>query len=226
MSDDGLSARLSATLLHNPSLNAVRWLFRPLLGLLAQGRPVGVEDLASATGRSVEEVRAGLAEHRDAELDDDGRIVGNGITLRTTPHRFVVDGVQLYTWCALDTLIFPALLGRPAEVESPSHLSGKPIRVAVDPGGVTKVDPPSAVVSLVTPDASGSIRGSFCNQVHFFADAAEATSWLGQHPGASVVPVTEAFRLGLPLVDAMTEADRAPVVDGADGDREGTARAR
>lgn len=36
-----------------------------------------------------------------------GRIVGHELTLRETPHRFAVDGRQLFTWRALDTLIFP-----------------------------------------------------------------------------------------------------------------------
>lgn len=205
--NDDLSGSLNATLLRNDTLNAARWLFRPLLERLAEGEPVTVEDLAAATNRSIDEVRAALAAQTDTEFDDDGRIVGNGITLRPTPHRFVVNGKQLYTWCALDTLIFPALLGRRAEIESPSHASGTRVRLTVDPDGVTSVQPPTAVVSLVTPETSGSIRGAFCNEVHFFATADEATGWLEQHPGASVVPVADAYRLGRPLIDAMAEAD-------------------
>lgn len=205
--DDDLSGRLNATLLRNDTLNAARWLFRPLLDLLANGKPVSVEDLAAATDRSTDDVRAALAAQADTEFDEQGRIVGNGITLRPTPHRFVVDGIQLYTWCALDTLIFPALLGRRAEIESPSHANGTPVRLTVDPDGVTSVDPATAVVSLVTPDTTGSIRGAFCNEVHFFATADEAAGWLEQHPGASVVPVADAYQLGRPLIDAMAAAD-------------------
>jgi len=204
---DDLSGRLNNTLLQNGSLDEARWLFRPLLQLLANGEPVTVEELAASTGRSIDDVRTALAAQSDTELDEQGRIVGYGLTLRPTPHRFVVDGKQLYTWCALDTLIFPAVLGRCAQVESPSHASGEPVRLAVDPDGVTSVEPATAVVSLVTPDATGSIRGAFCNQVHFFATADEATSWLEQHPAASVVPVADAYRLGRPLADAMVDAD-------------------
>ncbi len=206
-SDQDLSGRLNATMLRNDTLNAARWLFRPLLELLANGKPVTLEDLAAATDRSIDDVRAAVAAQSDTELDDHGRIVGNGITLRPTPHRFVVDGTQLYTWCALDTLIFPALLGRRAEIESPSHGSGQPVRLTVDPDGVTEVDPPTAVVSIVTPETGSSIRSAFCNEVHFFATADEAAGWLEQHPGASVVPVADAYQLGRPLIDAMTEAD-------------------
>jgi alkylmercury lyase len=65
-----------------------------------------------------------LADLPDLETDEQGRIVGSGLTLRPTPHRFALDGRQLYTWCALDTLIFPVVLGQGATVESPCHGAG------------------------------------------------------------------------------------------------------
>ena len=93
------------------------WLWVPALRLLAQGDPVDVQDLAGAVGRPVEEVRAAMETVPDVEYDGEGRIIGWGLTQRATPHRFEVDGKQLYTWCAMDTLIFPTLLGAPARVE-------------------------------------------------------------------------------------------------------------
>lgn len=96
------------------------WLWQPLLRQLARGEPLTIADLAAATGRAGDEVAQAVGRLRDTEYDDAGRIVGYGITLRPTPHRFTVDGHQLYTWCALDTLIFPATLGQSAQVESPA----------------------------------------------------------------------------------------------------------
>lgn len=64
----------------------------PLLKLLANGEPVAVDELAAATGRTVEEIRKGLAAVPDTEYDADGRIVGQGLTLRATSHRFSVEG--------------------------------------------------------------------------------------------------------------------------------------
>ena len=142
------------------------WLWMPLLKLLALGDPVDVSDLAAATGRAGEEVRTALKAMGDTEYDGSGRIIGQGLTQRPTQHRFEVNGEQLYTWCALDTLVFPALLGRPARVESVSPASGERIVVAVnvDPAtGVTRVEPASAVVSLVNPEQITSIRSAFCN---------------------------------------------------------------
>jgi len=167
---------------------------------------VTLADIAAACDRPVAEVQAALTQMPDTEFDDAGRVVGWGITQRPTPHQFEVDGRHLFTWCALDTLMFPALLGKSAAVSSPCHVTGEPVhvQVGVDPGRVGSVNPAGAVVSIVTPGETGSIRGAFCNQVHFFASADAAGPWLAEHPEASVLPVAEAFELGRPLIAQMT----------------------
>ena len=154
----------------------------PLLRLLAAGEPVTVEALAAAVGLPVDEVTRRLAAVPDTEYDEQGRIVGQGLTLRPTRHRFTVAGQELYTWCALDTLIFPTILDRPASIESESPVSGHPI-----------------VVSLVNPDDLTSIRSSFCNQVHYFTCAQDAAPWLAEHPEGQIVSVAEAHQLGAAL---------------------------
>ena len=81
------------------------------------------------------------------------------------------------------------------------------MHLTVEPDKVTSIDPATAVVSIVTPDACSSIRTAFCNQVHFFASPADAQPWLDQHPGASVVSVAEAFALGGPLTQTLLTTD-------------------
>ncbi|TVS86195.1 organomercurial lyase MerB [Mycobacterium helveticum] len=174
----------------------------PLLRLLASGDPVDVTTLAAAAGRTIEQARAQLAKLPDTEYDDDGRIVGHGLTLRPTPHRFTLDGAQLYTWCALDTLIFPLILDREAHVESVSPASRQPIRLTADPRGVRDVEPAAAVVSLVNPDDMTEIRSAFCNQVHFFTSDDDAQSWQETNPGGQVMPVADTFDLAAQLTTA------------------------
>jgi alkylmercury lyase len=202
MADDlqRLSERLGRSL--DSAGGASQWWFAPLLRLLARGEPVTVADLAAAAGRPEADVQQALAARPDTEFDEQGRIVGYGLTLRPTPHRFEVDGRTLYTWCALDTLIFPALLGRTARITSPCHATGTPVRVTAGPGGVAGVDPALAVVSVVTPQHAAAVREAFCNQVHFFASRQAAGPWLAAHPGGSVVTVADAYRLGRPLAGA------------------------
>lgn len=200
---NALTQALSDTLRRTDA--AVNWLQPVLLRLVALGEPVTVADIAAACGRPIEEVQAALTQMPDTELDDAGRVVGWGVTQRPTPHRFSVDGRQLFTWCALDTLMFPALLGQAATVSSPCHATGQLVQleVGVEPDRVTSVSPEGAVVSIVTPGETASIRGAFCNQVHFFASADAAGPWLADHPEASVLPVAEAFEVGRPLVALM-----------------------
>ena len=181
----------------------------PLLRLLVAGDPVTIEQLATATALTADEVRTRLAASPDTEYDDQGRIIGQGLTLRPTTHRFTVAGEELYTWCAFDTLIFPTLLDRPARVESISPASGDTIRVTVDPtAGVTSVEPATAVVSLVSPEAMHSIRSSFCNQVHYFASREDAAGWLTEHPMAQILTVADAFEVGSTLITEMLERPR------------------
>ncbi|UQX12739.1 organomercurial lyase MerB [Candidatus Mycobacterium methanotrophicum] len=178
----------------------------PLLRLLASGNPVELTTLATTAGRTIEETRAHLARLPDTEYDNEGRVVGQGVTLRPTQHRFTVDGAQLHTWCALDTLIFPPILDREAHIESASPCSGQPIRLTAGPRGVRDVEPATAVVSLVNPDDITEIRSSFCNQVHFFTSVDDARSWLQTTPGGQVMPVAEAFDLAAQLAAAFLAA--------------------
>lgn len=151
-----------------------------------------------------------LAAVPDTEYDDAGRIIGQGLTLRPTDHRFTVNGQELYTWCALDTLIFPTLLDRAAQVESTSPSSGQTILVTVGPSGVTAVEPTAAVVSLVNPEDMTSIRSSFCNQVHYFTSPEDAHPWLEAHPDGELHPVADAYQLGATLTRAALEQRPPP----------------
>lgn len=196
-----LTQRLTST-----EAGAVPWLWQPLLTLLAQGDPVSLEDLAAATGRSATDVRDGLAAMPDTEYDADGRVLGHGLSLVPTAHRFDVAGRPMYTWCALDTLIFPTILDLPARVQSPCHTTGELVQLDVDGSGVTGLDPHTAVVSLVDPEDLTSVRSAFCNQVHFFASAQTAQPWIAAHPGAAVLPVADAHQIAQRLARSLIAA--------------------
>ena len=102
-----------------------------LYRLLAQGEPVAPRALADAAGLAEEQVREILAPWPGVYREED-RIIGFwGLTPRPfSKHLFKVDGRQLYTWCAWDTLFIPQILGRTAEVESPCPVTGETIRLS------------------------------------------------------------------------------------------------
>jgi alkylmercury lyase len=200
-----LSDRLVASVSQATSPRDAPGLYRALLRQLAHGEPVTMAQLAAATGQSVACVERTVAGWPDTEYDQEGRIVGWALTLRPTPHKFSVGGRQLYTWCALDTLFFPAVIGRRADIESPCAATGVPIRLVVDPAAVIALDPASAAVSIVTPEQMRSVRAAFCNPGRFFASRDAARDWQAKHPGMEILSVADAYRVSRPLSDMLLD---------------------
>lgn len=180
-------------------------LFRVLLCELAMGHPVSRETLAAALGWTASQVTTALNQVRSVEYDDHDNIVGYGLTLRETAHALEMDGRRLYTWCALDALMFPPMIGRTARVTSSCAATRAPVRMTVTPDAVRDLDPADAMMSLVAPDGSADVRSAFCCHVHFFASAATANAWAGAHAGVAVVSVHDAFRLGQSLARRLKE---------------------
>jgi len=175
----------------------------PIFRSLADGHAPSEDELAGVTGLPADEVRTLLAEFGGLERDEDGRVVGWGLTRTPTPHRVEIDGRVLYGWCAPDLLAHPALLGRSARVTSPDPLSGQPITLTVGPDGVRDIEPSTAVVSFVaTPEAAdlgAMVRHNVCSNQHLFASAASGAEWLEQHPGFTLLSIDQAFRVSLQL---------------------------
>lgn len=176
--------------------------FLPLMRLLANGEPISTEHLAMILGRPVEEVTDALRQFEDVVFDEGGRMVGAGLSLLPTPYRFEVQGHELFTWCALDTLIFPAWLGLPAQVSSVCPVTGTAIHLRVSPEGIEQLDPASSVISLLIADTLAtceSIREAFCTYSQFFASPEAASAWHAQHPDGHVLPIEEASHLAQTL---------------------------
>ena len=156
MSTDNLTADVFAKIL---PAGRDRALMRAALRLLAHGTPVTVTELAAAAGvPDLDPAQTPIG--ADVEYDEAGRIVGWGLTLNPTPHRFSVGGHQLYTWCAPDTLIFPAVIGAPACIESDCPITGTTVRLTIDPvTGVSDLEPATAMVAFVDPDRIPAFEG-------------------------------------------------------------------
>jgi alkylmercury lyase len=166
---------------------------------LAEGEPVTPSALAAEVGRDAPEVEATVEDWPGVYRAGDRRIVAfGGLAIPKMPHRFRIGGRQLHTWCAWDALFIPELIGRTAEVESQSPVSGDPVWLTVAPDRVVHVEPRSTVVSMLAPTQSfddGVVR-SFCHFVHFFPSATDADPWLAEHERTFPLSVDEAFELG------------------------------
>jgi alkylmercury lyase len=182
----------------------------PTLDLLAGGKPASLEEIAAAAGKPPEGVRAALDRFPSAEWDEQGRVVGLGLTLQLTPHRLELEGsTTLFAWCALDALLFPALLGRPTSIESPCRGTGELVHIEVTPAGIEMVEPPSAVVSIVAAQDLANFRRVGCSNTHFFSSPKAASGWLEKHPEATILPAEEAFRLGRLITEGLLDMSRS-----------------
>jgi alkylmercury lyase len=166
---------------------------REAIRLLAAGEPISVARLAAAAGLTATELERQPA-WPDVEFDEQGDIVGWGLTLNPTVHSVVVDGRQLYVWCAGDTLLVPLLIDRTARIESSCPATERPIRFVADPrAGVVDLDPGTAVIAYPATSRIGAVRDDFCTPHRFFATAEATREWVGRHGDGRVLPVEEAY---------------------------------
>jgi alkylmercury lyase len=177
-----------------------------VLGRVAEGRPVPLEEVALVASKVQMPTGDGIALiQKVSELDPQDHVVGIfGLSQKSHPHRFVVDGRTFSTWCAWDTLFLPSLLRRSARVESVCPTTKSAIRVFVTPEAVEDVEPPDAVISIVVPRPTKKGRESveeiwmtFCRFVHYFSSTDAAFDWLRkQSKDVRVLSVADAHRLG------------------------------
>lgn len=124
---------------------------------IAEHGSISPEALGAQLGLETERARElfpGLA-NLGMEIDGDGNIIGAALTSTKTPHAIRLGDRQLYAWCALDTLLIPGLVGKPADVESNCPVTGETIRLQISPDGSSKYRPSQAVLSVLVPGASG-----------------------------------------------------------------------
>lgn len=190
MADNACCTEIGQFIPRLPGYEVVPFLVR----LIASGEPVRIEEVAELAGLPASGVDEILRAQAGTDWDDDGRIVGFGLTLRPTAHRFIVSGRTLYTFCATDALIFPAILGESAAAESTCPATGQAIRISMTPDAVVSIHPDGAVVSqLLDPGGVEDVRSRVCDQGHFFASMDAAGIWANAHPDGRLLTVTETF---------------------------------
>ncbi|MGH2585222.1 MAG: organomercurial lyase [Dehalococcoidia bacterium] len=169
---------------------------------LALGRPVSKEQI----DQIVDDLGLGRDEadqflRRGTERDESDNVTGIlGLSLNRTPHQLVVDGTRLWAWCAVATLVLPALLQQTATIESSAPASGERIRLTVTPDRVEDVTPPDAAVSMVVvdpdkPDPSSVEErwAATCHHIHFFPSREEAEQWAAGRDDIAILTVEEGF---------------------------------
>lgn len=161
------------------------------------GQPLTLAPLAACLQMSQRALQTYLTQVSDTEFDEQGQIVGWGITLLPTQHQFRLQEHLLFTWCAFDTVLFPPLLQVEAQVQSICSVSGLPITFVATPKGILDLRPATSVLSLILPtQRCDCARGTFCRQSLFFQSEEVAAPWLASHPEAVLLSVGEAAQVG------------------------------
>jgi alkylmercury lyase len=149
-----------------------------LFAILREGRSATRAELAAATNKTqdeVDEVIAALRAIGMAQADDGGRIVAaDGLSLIPTPHQLVLDGVELHTWCAIDAVVIPAVIGADAlAVTACGHCSAV-VSVRFDRGRV--VDGPGSVLWFPTKSCT-NVSAEFCPDANLFCGPIHLDAW-------------------------------------------------
>src|SRR5258707_10171983 len=169
-------------------------LFDQLVQLLVRGNSVAPELLVSLLHRELDEVRSILRAHPELEYDEQGKLVGSGLTLVPTVHQLQVEQRTLFAWCAFATLTYPVALHLSAQVTSRGPVTGRSIHLTVTHEQVLDLDPAEAQVSLTVDVAAGcchNVREDVCNYWHFFSSPEAATQMQTGEPPAVILSVGE-----------------------------------
>lgn len=113
-----------------------------LYRLLADGEPVTCVQLAERLNVPLDAAAGALRRVPNVRYNAQDRIIGyGGLSVEPTAHRFEAGGRVLYTWCAWDALFLPEILDANARVESRCPVTREPVRLALSPGSLQRVEP-------------------------------------------------------------------------------------
>ncbi len=148
------------------------------------------------------------------ERDDEGHIVGLGLTHNPTAHEVTIGGARKWTWCAMDALIFTIVLNTPIAVSSTAPESGTVIRLQASSSGITEADPAEAVVTQRVPvpgqadfSTKISIWGA-CHHSFFFPNHTEAEHWAAGRDDIAILSLDDGFAAARDMAAALTPYDK------------------
>ncbi len=184
-------------------LLAERWRAAgPLLrgfGLLAEGKPLSIDQLAAGTGVEVARLRKLLVSVR-SEFDEEGRLVDLfGMTLEQTQHRLEIGSNVVFSCCALWAHVIPKLINRSVAVHSTDPVSKELVHLLVSPESIESVEPVHAMATMAVANArdiAADVCAAFCCQVKHFVSRENAELFASGSSRRSVVTVGELHELG------------------------------
>ncbi|MBC8198395.1 MAG: organomercurial lyase [Candidatus Marinimicrobia bacterium] len=128
------------------------------------------------------------------ETDDQDNIVAfSGLSLIPTDHHFNVNGKKLYTWCAIDAILFAEWLDVEVYVLSTDPIDDTPIELQINGGQLQWTKPYPLFISWVESIDTCNIRDSLCNHVTFYGSEKTAQEWLNNNPQGKILTLEDFF---------------------------------
>lgn len=189
--------------------DADRATLRHAFALLARGRPVSPELLA-------ERADVGVATAADAMrsgptgLDGGGELIELfGVMLAPTLHRVEIGGQAIFACCAVVAQALPALVDRPATVESVDPVSRRLVKLRLSHDSIEDLEPSTAVACCPTTAANAdpaNVREAFCCHLRHFAGRASAKEFAALNARRQVISIVEMHALAHELVSRIWSA--------------------
>ncbi len=168
-------------------------------------RPVRIDDLAKALGRSVAETQRlirDLAWPWVKAVSESGQARMELVSTDPNPrYRYRIgDRVIPVGGCAPDAFVAAHVLRRPMQVETSCPSTGTPIRIEFGNDGTVRAEPSTAVVAVIDPRTApqaltftdaDQIDAEICLRRPLFASADAVPDWLNREPGGQILTVDE-----------------------------------
>lgn len=190
------------TILNKPDFVAVQ---KVVFDQLALGKPVSLADVISTSGLDKDVAKSQFEKlgRMGAGHNTHGEIESYVLSITPTMTKFTVESLDLYAWCALDSLFLPGLIDKAAKVQAVCPSTGGLIEMTVTPEGVHQLNPTDAVLTVEIPpefsekqqlDADDSMDAN-CDLMHFFQTADAAEKWIAKRENITMVSIEEGWRL-------------------------------
>jgi hypothetical protein len=121
-----------------------------------------------------------------------------------TPHVVSIDGARRFAMCSLDALGVAAMLGQPVAIESACAACGSPVRIAVRPGAIVRVDPSETMV-VATHASDAPAVEACCAFTMFACGPAHADDVLARMSNASALDLDAALAAGESLFGGLLD---------------------
>jgi alkylmercury lyase len=128
------------------------------------------------------------------EFNENNQITAfSGLSLTPTHHKFIVQNKTLYTWCALDAILFTEWLDVSSKIVSHDPIDNSLIELFIEGDHLISSNPFPIFISWVEKINSCNIKGSFCNHVSFFSGEQTAAKWLSNNPSGKILTLEDLF---------------------------------